>query len=138
MASLKPELQLLQKNPKRGQPSAEPMRSGIMKFRKVLVFSPDKERLSAVFEALSNCGHRCEFAKTFEAAGQAMGNPEIGYVVADGEALDSRLGEFLETIKSLRPDIYERCKYHIFSGRSASELREKYSISGAGIKPLEQ
>lgn len=129
------QLQLGKKeNPWQGPMEDGPARNS----RKVLVFSPHRERLLAVLEPLSGHGHKCLFATTMKDALGAVRNESVGYVILDGDNVSPEDQEKIFVHIGLhRPDIIRKQKMHVFGARSASELRHRFEVSGNGIKPLE-
>jgi hypothetical protein len=137
MPGLKKELLQLQVRP-RGKAHAEPLAEPIRNYRKILVFSPDRYRLAAAVESLSDCGHRSVFTAVMEQLNGLIENREVGFIILDGDKIDlDALDGMLHSIALLRPDIYLNDKIHVFSVcPEISDVRRRFAHAG-GIKPLE-
>lgn len=138
MTSCKKELLQLQVGPK-DAPRQEPAAEGLVRnYRKVLIFSPERERLLAVMEPLSDHGHKCLFATTLKDAMDALRDESVGYLIMDGDNVSPDAQDALLAHLGLhRPDMHRKQKIHIFGARSAAELRYRFQASGDGINPLE-
>jgi ActR/RegA family two-component response regulator len=116
---------------------APPVAEGIKIHRKVLVVSSDTQRLNAALGCILDRSLRCAVARDVNAALAKLREPEIGFVVIDGDDMIQHLDTLLAEIKRLRPDINDKQKLHVFTClEDASAVGAYFRTHAQGIEPL--